>query len=126
MRRLKVPQITLDYSQNMGKISFADLFAELHQCLAEVAGVPIENCKSRAICHEQVVIGRGEAANAFAHLTIGFYSGRSPELKQEIGQRALALMQAYLAPTPVTPALQITVELREFQPADYFRFSTAG
>ncbi len=120
-----MPQITLEYSQNIDRIPFAELFAELHQCLAEVAGVPVENCKSRAIRHEQVVIGGGEATNAFAHLTIGFYAGRSPELKQEIGQRALALLQRYLTPASATLALQITVELREFQPADYFRSSTA-
>ncbi len=121
-----MPQITLDYSQNIGQIPFADLFLDLHRTLAEVAGVPIENCKSRAIAHERVVIGRGEATNAFAHLTIGLYAGRSPELKHEIGRRALALIQRYLAPSPATPSLQISVELREFQSADYLRFSAAG
>jgi 5-carboxymethyl-2-hydroxymuconate isomerase len=119
-----MPQIMLEYSQNIGQVPFADLFLDLHRCLAEVAGIPIENCKSRAICYEQVVIGRGEAANAFAHLSIGLYAGRSPELKQEIGQRALALLQRYLAPIPATLALQIAVELREFQRTDYFRLST--
>lgn len=121
-----MPQITLEYSQNVGPIPFTDLFAELHRCLAEVAGVPIEHCKSRAICHEQVLVGRGEAADAFAHLTIGFFAGRSPELKREIGGRALDLLQRYLVPSPNALALQITVELREFQRADYFRLSAGG
>jgi 5-carboxymethyl-2-hydroxymuconate isomerase len=120
-----MPQITLEYSHNIGQIPYANLFTELHQCLAEVAGVPVEHCKSRAICHEQVVIGRGEAANAFAHLTIGFYAGRSAALKQEVGHRALALLRRHLVPTSTALALQLTVELREFQRDDYFRFSTA-
>jgi 5-carboxymethyl-2-hydroxymuconate isomerase len=119
-----MPQILLEYSQNVDQIPFADLFLDLHRCLAEVAGISIENCKSRAICHEQVLVGRGEAADAFVHLSIGLYAGRSPELKQEIGQRALALLQRYLAPSLTRLAVQITVELREFQQADYFKLST--
>ncbi len=120
-----MPQITLEYSQNVcWDTQFSVLFLELHRCLADLAGIPIENCKSRAVRHEEVLVGEGGANSGFVHLTIGLYQGRPAELKQEIGLRALDLLQRHLAPKSGRQVPQVTVEFREFQRIDYLKLST--
>jgi 5-carboxymethyl-2-hydroxymuconate isomerase len=117
-----MPHITLEYTYNIDQsIEFRALFAELHQMLASVAGVSIDNCKSRAICLDTYHIGDGEAQNAFVHLEIQLLEGRSAELKQEIGARGLQVLKRYFAGSLGKLDLQITLEVRDMQRQAYFK-----
>jgi len=129
-----MPHLTLEYTDNVGQsIDFHALFAELHHMLASVAGISIDNCKSRAVCLDTYHVGDGQAQSAFVHLEIRLLEGRSAELKREIGARGLQVLERYFAGSlgerdlqitrdpQITRDLQITLEVRDMQRQAYFK-----
>lgn len=116
-----MPHLTLEYTSNLRlAASFDEMFAQLHQALHKMAGIPQGNCKSRAIRLDDFCVGGGGAQHAFAHLTIRFLAGRSAELKQQIGRHSLAVLQRQFPP-PAGLELQLTVEIQEIEPATYLK-----
>ncbi len=66
-----MPQITLQFTDNIKALpNFNFLFAEVHQTLNNIAGIKIENCKSRAIKLEKYYIGDGTNSQGFVHLEV--------------------------------------------------------
>ncbi len=119
-----MPHVTLEYTDNIDQtIEFHDLFAELHQVLASTAGINVNNCKSRAIRLHTYHIGEGQTENAFVHLEIRLLQGRPAELKREIGQRGLQVLERHFGPSLGEHNLQITLEVRDMQRQAYFKFS---
>jgi len=117
-----MPHITLEYTDNIDQpIEFRDLFAELHQVLASIAGISIANCKSRARCLDTYHIGEGKAGNAFVHLEVRLLEGRSAELKREIGERGLEVLKKHFARSLSDRDLQITLGVRDMQRQAYFK-----
>ena len=117
-----MPQVTLEYTANIAQEVHAhELFSELHQTLADVLGVRVDNCKSRAFRLDAYHIGKGEAQNAFVHLDVRFLAGRPLEVKQDVGQRCLRLLEAYFEPSRAALELQITVEVRDVERQTYFK-----
>jgi 5-carboxymethyl-2-hydroxymuconate isomerase len=117
-----MPHITLEYTDNIDQpIEFHALFAELHQVLADVAGIDIANCKSRARRLDTYHIGEEETGNAFVHLEVQLFEGRSPELKREIGKRGLDVLKKHFARSLGDHNLQITLQVRDIQRQAYFK-----
>lgn len=117
-----MPHLTLEYTNNLCPIAnFNEIFGQLHRVLAEVGGIPLGNCKSRAIRLDDYFVGEGSARQAFVHLTIRFLAGRSTELRRQISRQSLAVLQAHLAP-PAELDLQLTVEIQEIERATYAKF----
>jgi 5-carboxymethyl-2-hydroxymuconate isomerase len=117
-----MPHITLEYTDNIGQpIEFRDLFAELHQVLASIAGISIANCKSRALSLDTYHVGEGKAGNAFVHLEVQLLEGRSAELKREIAERGLEVLKKHFARSLSDRHLQITLEVRDMQRQAYFK-----
>ena len=117
-----MPQITLEYTGNITQpIEFRALFAELHQVLANTAGIHIANFKSRARCLDTYHIGEGEAVNAFVHLDFQLFEGRPVELKREIGERGLSVLKKHFARSLNDHNLQITFQVRDIQRQAYFK-----
>ncbi len=118
-----MPQISLEYTGNITQDIIAqDLFAPIHKILGDVAGIPIKNCKSRAIQLDDFFIADGEETNAFAHLEIRFIEGRSPEVKTTIGELCLEQLEAYFAESTSSLDLQITVEILDIHKPSYFKY----
>lgn len=118
-----MPQITLEYTDNIPPIDFRRLFMELHRIVAEEGGVNIGNCKSRAQARDVFLIADGGVVHAFIHVSVGLMEGRTPDWISRIGNLFLiALQQAYAA-IGETLEIQITVEFRDFDRARYFKHS---
>ena len=117
-----MPHIMLEYTDNIDQpIEFRDLFAELHQVLADTAGINIANFKSRARCLHTYHIGEGEAGNAFVHVEVHLFEGRSVEVKRAIGERGLGVLKKHLAQSLSDHNLQITFQVRDIQRQAYFK-----
>ena len=117
-----MPHVTLEYTDNIDQpIEFRDLFAELHKVLANAAGISIANFKSRAQCLNTYRVGAGEAGNAFVHLEVRLFEGRSVESKREIGERGLEVLKKYFVRSLGDCELQITLEVRDMQRRAYFK-----
>jgi len=117
-----MPQVTLEYSRNIVReIDFQTLFDDLHKALADVGRIKIENCKSRAVAYDIFYVGQGEPGGAFVHLDVRFLEGRTPEMKQKIGEELLNILKRYYLPAPDGCDIQITVELNDIQRRSYFK-----
>ena len=117
-----MPHLTLEVTDNVDQpIAFDALFAELHQVLASVAGIRVDNCKSRALRRKIYYIGDGGTSKAFVHLEMCILEGRTAEAKQAVGKLCLQVLQRYFARSSGELDLQITLEVRDMQPAAYFK-----
>ncbi|MCG8604712.1 5-carboxymethyl-2-hydroxymuconate Delta-isomerase [bacterium] len=117
-----MPHLTLEYSANINQsVDFKALFLRLHQVLAEVGSIDIENCKSRAFKCKNYHIARGENAHAFVHLEVCFLEGRSLSVRQLLGKSLLEIMDEIYKPSLDALNLQITVEVKDIQKALYFK-----
>ncbi|MFQ5754949.1 MAG: 5-carboxymethyl-2-hydroxymuconate Delta-isomerase [Acidiferrobacterales bacterium] len=117
-----MPHLTLEYTSNIRQhVNLAELFSALHRVLAQVGGVRIENCKSRAVKHHDFCIGSGSSYKAFVHLGMTMLEGRPLALKQKVGESILRVLKDTYAPSMVEQDLQITVEIKDIQKATYFK-----
>lgn len=118
-----MPHLTLEYTDNITQeIDFQALFAQLHQILADVGGIPIANCKSRAIRLSEYRIADGRAEHAFAHLMIRFLEGRSANVKREIGVQSVQALQAAFAPSFGPFEMQVSAEIQDIERQMYHRY----
>ena len=63
-----MPQLTLEYANNIRPtVDLTIMFSRMHDVLAS-AGIRKQNCKSRAICLDTFHIGEGGTGEAFVHL----------------------------------------------------------
>jgi 5-carboxymethyl-2-hydroxymuconate isomerase len=118
----QMPQIILEYTSNLPAPDEKPLFLSIHRILQNVAGISIENCKSRILRHDLFLIGEGEADRAFIHLQVRFLEGRTDEVKEDVGRRLLSLLESYFR-TGSECRLQISVELGDIKRAAYFKHS---
>lgn len=118
-----MPHLTLEYTANLAHVApTPDLHLALHHLLHSVAGIRIENCKSRWRRVDDWVTGAGEAEGAFVHLDLRFLEGRPPELCTAVGRTALDLLRTHFEKDTEDLDLQITVEVGEISRAGYFKF----
>ncbi len=114
-----MPNIHLEYSDNIESLETKPLLLALNQALLDGAYVGSANeVKSRAICQHDYVIGAGDASQAYVHAKVSLLTGRSVELQQEISQLLLTTLEQYL-PKQSQLSLQICVEILEMQKATY-------
>ncbi len=118
-----MPQIKLEYSANTSvSINFQKLFYEIHQVVNNIVGIPINNCKSRAIKHEDYFIGDGDKKHAFAHLEIDLLEGRDSETKKKLSESVLEILKSFYLKDGNTDNLQLTVEIKEIQRDFYYKY----
>jgi 5-carboxymethyl-2-hydroxymuconate isomerase len=118
-----MPHLTLEYTANLsGTPPTPDLLLALHHLLKTVAGIRLENCKSRWREVEDWVVGPGDPDAAFVHLDMRFLEGKPLEIQQALGETALEVLASHFGPEPPGIDLQITVEVREIRKATYFKF----
>lgn len=116
-----MPHLTLEYTSNLPpEVASRKLFGRLHRILADVGGIDIRNCKSRAIELRNFLVGDAAGDEGYVHLDVRFLEGRPREVKVEIGRRILeALRDAYEASER---AIQVTVEVGDIAKDFYFKY----
>lgn len=117
-----MPHLTIEYTDNLKpQFSFDGLFARLHAALAELGGINVANCKSRALRLDRYFVAEGDADTAFVHADVRFLEGRPVPVKAEIGRALLAILcESFLPPVDVRD-LQVTVEIQDIERAMYFK-----
>ncbi len=121
-----MPQITLEYTANATcRSDFPSVFRRLHQTLADVGGIDIKNCKSRAIERGEFFVGDG-SGGGFVHLDVKILDGRPIELKERIGRSLLEVLEVEYAPEEQKEPLQLTVEVHDIIRTEYFKYSAGS
>jgi 5-carboxymethyl-2-hydroxymuconate isomerase len=117
-----MPHVTLEHTDNLDSPpDFDELFARVHAVLAEVGGIRMDNCKSRAIRLDRYFVGDGSGIQRFVHLDVRFLEGREIAIKQEIGRRLLSILKERFAAALKAHDVQITVEIRDIERSMYFK-----
>ncbi len=117
-----MPHLRLEYTANVPqKVDFQTLFADLQEALARVGGIPMANFKSRAYRLDTYRIADGSDDEAFVHLDVRMFEGRSDELKQAMLAAVMEVLKAHYAPTGAGPNVQVSVEIQDIRRAAYLK-----
>ncbi len=118
-----MPQITLQITDNIKALpEFYHLFAEVHTAINSIAGIKIDNCKSRVILLDNYHIGDGRDNKGFIHLEVKILEGRTNEIKSEIGKKSLQILKTSFKENNNLLDLQMTVEIIDIQNNCYYKY----
>lgn len=114
-----MPHLIFECSDEIkSKLSFDQIFVELHQMLSDVLPTQISSCKSRVVPYNQYLVGDDEN-NLFIHLTIKILSGRTSEVKNKASEKALELLEQVINDLNMTK-VSISVEVLDLS-ASYLK-----
>jgi 5-carboxymethyl-2-hydroxymuconate isomerase len=118
-----MPQITVQFTNNIkSSPGYNELFSEIHKAINTIAGIKIENCKSRVIQLKDFFIGIGGSNNGFIHMEIKILEGRNNEIKSALGKSGLQILKGYFKESIELLDLQITVEIIDIQKNCYYKY----
>ena len=118
-----MPQLKFEYSDNIkSEVNFQHVLSHVHQLLAQTISCNIEDCKSRIIRLDDFFIGQGEKENAMIHLEVNILEGRSNELKHDLGQKLVAMLNSFFSDVEGMN-LQITVEIKDIIKNNYHKIA---
>ncbi|MHA2156251.1 MAG: 5-carboxymethyl-2-hydroxymuconate Delta-isomerase [Candidatus Hodarchaeales archaeon] len=119
-----MPHIILEYSSNLkNDVKFSELFLNIHTRLNLIAGISIENCKSRSLVHEDYFFGRSLKSRAFIHLEIQWFKGRTKELKAKLAEELLVILKQSFQPKNELKDIGYTIYFHDIEKGSYFKFS---
>lgn len=112
-----MPQITVDYSENLESSFDRRGFAlALHPLIVKTVDTQLAACKSRFRRVDETVVAGGTPADAVVHISIALLPGRAPELKAQLSETVLDLLAEYLRPAGgATPV--VSAEVRDLEPS---------
>ena len=113
-----MPHVKLEYTENVQwKNPIQDIFPELQMVLIQYARVKPENCKSRATGVQDFHCAGKSHSGGFIHLEISLLSGRTKEVKTNIGKECSRIVQSFIENRA---EIQVSVELRDMDQNSYF------
>ena len=116
-----MPQLKFEYSDNIrSDVNFQHVLSHVHQILTQTISCNIEDCKSRIVKLDNYFISQGEKENAMVHLEVNILEGRSDELKHDLGQKLLSLLNSVFTNIEGMN-LQITVEIKDIIKNNYHK-----
>jgi 5-carboxymethyl-2-hydroxymuconate isomerase len=120
-----VPQIAIEYSRNLADAFDAGALAKaVHRLIAETIDTDLGNCKTRLVALDDYLIGDGSPQEAMVHVDLRILSGRSDAQKKALGEAVLEAAHGCIGPHSLR--IQVTVEVRELDRANYHKRVLAG
>ncbi|MET7615369.1 5-carboxymethyl-2-hydroxymuconate Delta-isomerase [Streptomyces sp. NPDC005408] len=112
-----MPQITVDYSENLeSAFDRRDFALALHPLIVETIDTKLSACKTRFRRVDETVVAGGTPADALVHIGIGLLPGRADELKAQLSEAVLGLLATHLKPAEgIEPVL--SAEVRDLEPS---------
>ncbi|AZF04297.1 5-carboxymethyl-2-hydroxymuconate Delta-isomerase [Pseudomonas sp. R5-89-07] len=108
-----MPHLHLEYTANLAQLDTDKALLRLNHALVASGQFGAEfDIKSRAAKVESFRVGTGLGARGFVAVRLALLSGRSPQIKQQLSQSLLAVLQD-LGPWPEGVQVQLSVELRD-------------
>ena len=116
-----MPQLSIEYSANLGDAFDAPAFARaLHEKLVAHADAELANCKTRIVKLQDFLIGDGAPENGMVHVDMRILPGRSEDQKRSLGE-AVILALDKSASGAAGFDIQLTVEVGELDGANYHK-----
>ena len=89
-----MPHLIVEYSSNLAGFPKAQALRELNLAVSSSHEVLNEaDLKTRIVALDSYEIGSSPAARAFVHAQLRLLSGRTPEVKKDLGARRAAVLR---------------------------------
>lgn len=114
-----MPHLHMEYTANLPQLNADVALIRLNNTLVGAGQFAAEfDIKSRAVKVETFKVGTVMGERAFVYVKLAMLSGRSPEIKKQLSQSLLAVLQD-LCEWPAGVEVQLCVELLDIDRESY-------
>ena len=106
-----------EYSANLSpdRFDIRELMGVIHRAAAASGVFPEAGLRSRALRCDDCLIGDGDPARGFIHLSLKVGRGREPETRLSLGRDLFELMVSTLEPLLAVQEVALSFEMRELE-----------
>lgn len=97
------------------------VLVDVHEALLATGLFSPGDVKGRVVRHEVAAVGLGEPDRSFVSLTVRILAGRSPEVKADLAERALAVLERWFPECLAHTRCSMTVEIVDIDGGSYRR-----
>jgi 5-carboxymethyl-2-hydroxymuconate isomerase len=114
-----MPHLHMEYTANLPGLNADLALIRLNNTLVGAGQFAAEfDIKSRAVKVETFKVGTALAERAFVHVKLALLSGRSPQIKKQLSESLLAVVQD-LCEWPTDVEVQVCVEILDIDRESY-------
>lgn len=114
-----MPHVHMEYTANLPGLNAEVALIRLNNALVASGQFAAEfDIKSRALKVENFKVGTALNERAFVHVKLALLSGRSPQIKQQLSESLLAVVQD-LCEWPTGVEVQLCVEILDIDRESY-------
>ncbi|QQZ43490.1 5-carboxymethyl-2-hydroxymuconate Delta-isomerase [Pseudomonas sp. SK3(2021)] len=117
-----MPHLYMEYTANLPQLDADKALLRFNHALVASGQFAEYDIKSRARKVETFRVGTGLGERAFVHVKLSLLSGRSPQIKKQLSQSLLAVLQE-LCEWPAGVELQLAVEILDIDRDSYGKLS---
>ncbi|AZE47347.1 putative 5-carboxymethyl-2-hydroxymuconate delta isomerase [Pseudomonas chlororaphis] len=117
-----MPHLHMEYTANLPQLDADKALLRFNHALVASGQFAEYDIKSRARKVETFRVGTGLGERAFVHVKLSLLSGRSPQIKKQLSQSLLTVLQE-LCEWPAGVELQLAVEILDIDRDSYGKLS---
>ncbi|MHC8321812.1 5-carboxymethyl-2-hydroxymuconate Delta-isomerase [Pseudomonas sp. GB2N2] len=118
-----MPHLHMEYTANLPELNADVALIRLNNTLVASGQFAAEyDIKSRAVKVESFKVGTALGERAFVHVKLALLSGRSPQIKKQLSESLLAVVQD-LCEWPKGIEVQLAVEILDIDRESYAKVS---
>ncbi|EBO9763161.1 5-carboxymethyl-2-hydroxymuconate Delta-isomerase [Salmonella enterica] len=112
-----MPHFYAECTENIrAEADLPGLFAKVNETLAGTGIFPIGGIRSRAIWLDTWQMADGKNDYAFVHMTLRIGTGRSLEIRQQVGELLFGLIKQHFSDLMAQRYLALSFEIEELHP----------
>ncbi|MBK5355378.1 5-carboxymethyl-2-hydroxymuconate Delta-isomerase [Pseudomonas sp. TH41] len=116
-----MPHLHMEYTANLPELNADMALIRLNNVLMASGQFAAEfDIKSRAVKVETFKVGTALAERAFVHVKLALLSGRSPQIKKQLSESLLAVLQD-VCEWPTGIEVQLAVEILDIDRESYVK-----
>jgi len=116
-----MPHLHLEYTANLPELKADIALLRLNNALVASGHLASEpDIKSRALKFDTFRVGTGMGERGFVYVKLALLGGRSPEIKKQLSDSLLAVLQD-LCQWPPEVSVQLCVEITDLDRASYVK-----
>jgi 5-carboxymethyl-2-hydroxymuconate isomerase len=117
-----MPHLTVEYSANLrDQIDVRKLLETVHQAALQTGVFEVAAVRTRGALREDYVIADGRPENTFVAISVRIAPGRSPVIRQRLGQEIFDAVCEFLKDVYESIPLAISLEVQEIDNTAAFR-----
>ena len=121
-----MPHLHMEYTANLPELNADVALIRLNNALVASGQFAAEHdIKSRAVKVQTFKVGTAMAERGFVHVKLALLSGRSPQIKKQLSESLLAVVQD-LCEWPTGVEVQLAVEILDIDRESYSKVAISN